>query len=308
MDGAQQPGVPPDAARAPAPQPVAEEQTFHDISERLVGNVAKRRYGIAVTDFDGNGDYELVVTGYGGSNEIWDVQGDRLVDVAPPELKDEERRAIGVAACDLDGDGLEEIYFLNVDRFGGLGNVSDRLYRRAGTRWVDVFEQPENAASVNRFSGRSVLCFDRDGDGDYGVFVANYGGPMKLFEVDAEWGLSDVAPSLGMDLTTGGRSLVNLPDADGRMRIFAGNENGPNFFFVGTNPEYREAAGTFGISDRRGLFVASLYSMRMTMDGSILSTGIGRTPSTLYESRRPLRRCCTSGDGHPVANPHGDRG
>ena len=33
-----------------------------------------------------------------------------------------------MAACDVDGDGAEEIYFLNVDQFGGLGTVTDRLF------------------------------------------------------------------------------------------------------------------------------------------------------------------------------------
>ena len=183
-----------------------------------------------------------MVTGYGGANEIWDFSESAFVDVSPQALKDVDRRAIGVSACDMDGDGREELYFLNVDRFGGLGDVSDRLFRRTETGWVDVFESDENLATVNRFSGRSVMCFDRDGDGRYGIFVANYGGPMKLFEVDDSWRLSDQAPALGMALTTGGRSLVNLPGATGQMQLFAGNENGPNFFFVGRNPDYQEVA------------------------------------------------------------------
>ena len=102
---------------APNRSPTIEAQTFHDISGRFVGNASKRRYGMAVTDFDDDGDFEVVVTGYGQSNEVWDHQGGRLVDVAPPTLHDADRRAIGVAACDLDGDGLEEIYFLNAEAF-----------------------------------------------------------------------------------------------------------------------------------------------------------------------------------------------
>ena len=132
------------------------------------------------------------MAGYGAANEVGFID-DQYIDVAPEALKDLGRRAIGVAACDMDGDGLEEIYFLNVDRFGGLGEVSDRLYRRTSDGWADVFEQSANVEAVNRFSGRSVICFDRDGDGRYGVFVANCGGPMKLFETDGSWRLT-VAP------------------------------------------------------------------------------------------------------------------
>ena len=43
-------------------------------------------------------------------------------------------------------------------------------------RWLGrLFEQSTNVEAVNRFSGRSVICFDRDGDGKYGVFMAQYG-------------------------------------------------------------------------------------------------------------------------------------
>ena len=121
--------------------------------------------------------------------------------MAPEDSETRTDEAIGVAACDMNGDGREEIYFLNVDRFGGLGQVQI-VFRRTEGGWTDIFEQTNNVQSVNRFSGRSVICFDRDGDGQYGVFVANYGGPMKLFEADESWRLNDSAPSLGMALTT----------------------------------------------------------------------------------------------------------
>ena len=242
--------VPVDTREASLETPEDNAQTFYDLSARVMNNVSTRRYGIAVTDFDQDGDFEAVFTGYGGLKEVWDFQNNQLVNIAPESIQDPDRSAIGVTACDMDGDGAEELYFLNVDRFGGLGEVSDRLSRRGDNTWLDVFEADANIAAVNRFSGRSVMCFDRDGDGDYGVFVANYGGPMKLFEVGLDWTLTDVAPSLGMALTTGGRSLVNLPATDGRMQLFAGNENGPNFFFTGNGARYQEIAATLGIDDR----------------------------------------------------------
>ena len=93
------------------PQP----EGFVDCSECIEGNPSHRRYGIAVTDFNNDGDFEAVVTGYGASNEVWDWQNEGLVDIATNDMKDSERKAIGVGACDVDADGQEEIYFLNVD-------------------------------------------------------------------------------------------------------------------------------------------------------------------------------------------------
>lgn len=45
-------------------------------------------------------------------------------------LADPERQAIGVAAGDFDADGLEEVYVLNTDTFGGRKKLTDRLFSR----------------------------------------------------------------------------------------------------------------------------------------------------------------------------------
>lgn len=55
----------------------------------------------------------------------------RLVNIAVDErsspyyaLRDRQGNAIGVTACDIDGDGREEIYFLNTNNaFSGEGQV-----------------------------------------------------------------------------------------------------------------------------------------------------------------------------------------
>ncbi|MBV71208.1 MAG: hypothetical protein CMH52_07635 [Myxococcales bacterium] len=239
---------PPDHRAIPGDE---TRQTFISLTHLIDGNPIKRRYGIAVTDLDLDGDFEAVVAGYGGANEVIDWNGSRFTDVAPAALRDAERRAIGVAACDVSGDGQEEIYFLNIDRFGGLGEVSDRLYTRSEDSWVDLFEHPENVSAVNQFAGRSVACLDRDGDGRYGVFVANYGGPMKLLELEGDRALVDSAPEANMALTTGGRSLIALPGRTG-IDLFTGNENGPNFYFEAVGDgRYVERASELGVADAR---------------------------------------------------------
>ena len=100
---------------------------FVSISELIQENRAKRRYGIAISDYNRDGDFEAIVTGYGGANEVLDWRAGELVQIADPVIADPERRAIGVAACDLTGDGVEEIYFLNIDRFGeAVGRIFSR--------------------------------------------------------------------------------------------------------------------------------------------------------------------------------------
>ena len=91
-----------------------------------------------------------MVAGYGGANEVWDFQDESVVDATPPSFADPDRRVFGVASCDVDGDGKEEVYFLNIDQFGGLGEVSDRLYNDGG--WSDLFEAATNTGVINQFS------------------------------------------------------------------------------------------------------------------------------------------------------------
>jgi hypothetical protein len=73
---------------------------------------------------------------------------------------------------------------------------------------------------------------DRDGDGRYGFFIANYGGPMLLFELNEQGELIEVGARAGLNAITGGRGLVSLPlISPHAMDIFAANEGGPNFLF-----------------------------------------------------------------------------
>jgi hypothetical protein len=204
---------------------------FLNRSDLLLDNPIQLNYGIAVTDVDGDGQFEAFVAGYNASpNLVFKWTGSAFEDIADPILAD-DRQAIGVAAADIDGDGLEEIYILNTDTFAGKKRFADRLFDSVEGEWTDLFSLRLNRKSINLTAGRSVIAVDRDGDGVYGFFVANYGGPMRLYELDLDGHLHDVAPDAGVNLITGGRSAIALPLITERMDIYAGNENGPNFLF-----------------------------------------------------------------------------
>ncbi|MEZ4670807.1 MAG: CRTAC1 family protein [Anaerolineae bacterium] len=213
-------------------------------------NPAQFNYGIAVTDVDGDGAFEWLVAGYGFPNTVLKWTGSRFDSVTPLAVADAGRQAIGVAACDMDGDGDEEIYILNSDTFAGQKLFSDRLFDRAGGEWTDLFALPVHRAVVNLTAGRSVIGVDRNGTGLYGFFIASYGGPMRLYELDEDGHLMDVAPQVGLDLQTGGRSAMALPLITPRLDIFAANEGGANFLFLNTGEGmYEEVATHCGLSD-----------------------------------------------------------
>jgi hypothetical protein len=104
----------------------------------------------------------------------------------------------------------------------------------------------------NLTAGRSVACVDRKGTGRYGFFIANYGGPMRLYEMTGDGGaLVDVAADAGVDLTTGGRGVMSLPLVSEHMDLFCVNERGPNFLFRNRGDgTFEEVAARRGVSDR----------------------------------------------------------
>lgn len=228
---------------------------FKDASHLITVNPSKLHYGVCVADIDGDGKMEFFVCGFGSENQVLKWTGQELVNIASgTPLEDPERRAIGVAAGDFDGDGEEELYILNTDTFLGRKKVMDRLFSKTGGSWVDLFSLPMNMDEANMCAGRSVCCVDRTGSGRYGFFVANYGGKMKLFEISETGFVEDKASEAGLSIyPTGGRALVSLPLVSRHaMDIFAGNEGGPNFLFChkGRNSEeYVECAGAYGLMD-----------------------------------------------------------
>jgi hypothetical protein len=215
-------------------------------------NPAQMNYGIAITDVDGDGQHEAFVTGFGFPNLVLKAQPNgEWVNIADEVLADAERQSIGVAACDLDEDGLEEIYVLNTDTFGGAKRWGDRLFDYYDQAWVDLFSVPAYRTLNNMLAGRSVACVDRFGNGRYGFMVANYGGIPCLFELDEDGRLQDVAADAGLNYTAGGRSLIALPlVSPSHMDIFMGNEMGKNFLFRNLGDgTFEEMAEYAGISD-----------------------------------------------------------
>ncbi|XP_026097723.1 cartilage acidic protein 1-like, partial [Carassius auratus] len=136
-------------------------------------NPTQLNYGVAVTDVDGDGDLEIFVSGYNGPNLVlkYDSFKKRLVNIAVDNrsspyyaLRDRQGNAIGVTACDIDGDGREEIYVLNTNNaFSGRTTYTDKLFKFRNGRFEDLLNDDinENRDVANRVAGRSVACVDR---------------------------------------------------------------------------------------------------------------------------------------------------
>lgn len=82
----------------------------------------------------------------------------------------------GVAACDIDGDGKEEIYFLNTNQaYAGRSAYGDKIFKWRDGSYTDLYSDSENVnMPAKGFAGRSVACVDRKGTGRYAFVVATY--------------------------------------------------------------------------------------------------------------------------------------
>ncbi len=228
---------------------MAKAEFFSNISNIIENNNDRLSYGISVTDFDKDGNYEFIVAGFGYSNLALSYEKGKLINtIQDPLFIDEDRSTIGVSACDIDQDGFEEIYFLNTDTYSGEKKYSDRLLDNNNNKIFDYFELEKNLENLNLTAGRSVVCVDRNGSGKYGIYVANYGGPTRFYEIE-ENEVEDLAPNLGIDQITGGRAVISGHIVSDNMDIFAANERGPNFLYKNINGNFNDVAIEKNVQD-----------------------------------------------------------
>ena len=239
------------------------EDFFEDITYQILENQPRLSYGVSVSDVNNDGNFEFIVTGFGFNNlALAHKKGILFNSINQSIFIDKNRKTIGVASCDIDQDGYEEIYFLNTDTYSGNKRYSDRLLDFDGNKFFDLFELEINQKNLNLTAGRSVVCVDRNGNGAYGIYVANYGGPTRFYEKDGNE-IIDKASELGIDKITGGRAVISGNILSGRSDIFAANERGENFLYYNNNGNFVELAKDYAVDDTfqngRGTALSDIY-------------------------------------------------
>lgn len=255
-------------------------------------DTSQLNYGVAVSDVDNDGSLEWIVAGFSGPNFVlkFDRATKRLINLAQDHrysaIADQGGQAIGVCACDIDGDGREEIYFLNTNNaYAGRADYGDSLFKWRNGKYVNLYTDPVNSRmEAKSFAGRSVACIDRLGTGKYSIVIATYSrggvGNFALVEMDENHPsnevstgnivLKNVASVARIVKATGGRGLVVGPilGNNGRSDIFFGNEGNPwmgnpgdNFLFKNLgNGSFEDIAEQAEIQDKynnaRGISLA----------------------------------------------------
>jgi len=136
-----------------------------------------------------------------------------------------ETVSAGLALFDYDGDGDEDIYFLNGAPLKGT-KVSkpptDALYRNDGNfKFTDVTKQ---AGVGDTGFGLGIAAADYDNDGDLDIYINNY-GPNVLYRNNGDGTFTDVTAQAGVANgdKVGAAAMFLDMDKDGDLDLFVGN-------------------------------------------------------------------------------------
>lgn len=239
----------------------------------VVAGVEDRGWGmgVAVGDYDGDGQRDLYVTNY-GANALYRNRGDGTFAsvTAQAEVAGDDFSA-SAAFFDYDQDGDLDLYVANYVVFDiepvlqdleledpciylgglrvfcgpqGMEGGRDRLYRNDGGTFADVTAS-SGVATANFHYGLGVMPADFDRDGDLDLFVANDETPNVLFRNDGGR-LDDIGLQAGVAYNGDGELEASMGvdagdcDGDGDLDLYVTN------FYGETNTLYlNSGSGTF---------------------------------------------------------------
>jgi hypothetical protein len=238
--------------------PGAASLHFTDITDRA--GLASDDYGmgVAVGDYDNDGDPDLYVTNY-GPNRLYRNNGDgTFTDVtrAAGEGMDDPRWSTSATFSDYDADGDLDLFVANYVDYSIAGSrrcsdptgardycgplqfrpVPGRLFRNNGNgTFADVSEASRVTTAYG--SGLGVISADLTGDRRPDFYVANDGRPNQLWINKGDGTFEDGALLAGVALNMDGVAegsmglAVGDPDNDGDLDIFVTNITGESHAF-----------------------------------------------------------------------------
>jgi hypothetical protein len=219
-----------------------EGRLFEDVTDGAgVADPGGYGMGVAVADYDNDGDPDLFVCNY-GPNVLYRNNGDgTFSDVTARAGVAGNENTVGALWLDYDNDGLLDLYAGNYlaydpeytlyyapDGFPppmAYAGQPDVLYRNRGD---GTFEDVTEPMGVRRPEGRmmGVGAADYDADGYVDLYVANDAMANYLFHNEAGRRFTEVGLRAGVAFSEGGEETSSMAvdfadyDGDGRLDLF----------------------------------------------------------------------------------------
>jgi len=251
------------------------ELRFSDVTDRA-GVAGKSAYGmgVAVGDYDNDGDPDIFVTNY-GPNILFRNKGDgTFTDVTNQTGLGEDSFSASAAFVDYDRDGYLDLFVTRYNAFTVEGNkkcyshaggreycgpgdylpLPDKLYHNDGQgHFVDVTRKAGIGAAFG--NGLGVICADFNGDGWIDIYVANDKMPNQLWINQGNGTFQDQALISGSAYGADGQAKAGMgvtaadfdDDADEDILVTNLKEETNSLFQNDAKGMFDEAANVYGL-------------------------------------------------------------
>ncbi len=236
---------------------------FENIAETALSGgyeIWNDRPGVAVFDYDRDGDLDMYFTSHGGEpNRLYRNDGaETFTDVAEQAgVAATESHSTGAAACDINNDGYQDLYvgaWGNPDDESGFrspqtGNRDSLFLNNGNGTFTDITDAAFGDAA-NLRSATSIACADVNNDGWLDIYVGNlldddfrtfadyhHPGHYNLLYINnGDLTFTEVGESAGVRGTQ-----IRMPNPDGSPVTHTHAQSGETF--VGYDPNAVDAQG-----------------------------------------------------------------
>ena len=225
-----------------------QDGTFTDVTRQAGLAVEMYGIGVAVGDYDNDGNDDIYITCVGPNHLFRNLGGGKFADVTTRAGVGDPGFSTGAVWFDYDNDGKLDLFVANYvdwsvekDQFCSLDGknksyctpqsykgLSATLYHNKGN---GTFENVTQRAGLNDPTSKSlgVALLDYNGDGRMDLFVANDTEPNKLYKNNGNGTFTDEAVAAGVAFSESGTARAGMGvdagdyDGTGRQGIVIGN-------------------------------------------------------------------------------------
>jgi len=218
---------------------------FSKVTTGIIVSDGGYSFNSSVVDFDNDGNLDIFVdngafTNTGENNFLYQGNGDGTFNkIISGEIVNDGEQSVSSGWCDYDDDGDIDLFVANGATFNYTG-IDNFLYRNNND---STFTLINDGIVVNDLGNSTGVSWgDYDNDGDFDLFVANWGGENNfLYQNNGDTTFTKI--TTGIVVNDGGHSVAGAwgdTDNDGDQDLYVTNDYNENNCFYDNNGD-----GTF---------------------------------------------------------------